>query len=342
VTLRELLGTDLPIVQAPMAGVQGAALAAAVTGAGGLGSIPAAQLGDDALRGEVQAFRAAVDGPVNLNFFCHAEPAPDPAREEAWLAALAPYDAELGIDRAGLPAGPGRRPFTAAAADLLEELRPPVVSFHFVLPEPALLARLKALSAVVLSTATTVDEARWLEAHGVDAVVAQGYEAGGHRGMFLARDPGSQLGTLALVRRVVDAVGVPVLAAGGIVDPQGVAAVVALGAAGAQVGTAYLRCPETATSAVHRAALAAGGETAVTNVITGAPARGIVNRAIRELGPLNPAAPAFPRAVAAMAPLRAAAEARGSGDFSPLWCGQNPRCPEIPAAELTQELGSAA
>jgi len=218
-----------------------------------------------------------------------------------------------------------------------------VVSFHFGLPSAELLAGVKSWGAKVLSSATTVEEARWLEARGVDAVIAQGVEAGGHRGMFLTEDLSTQAGTFALLPQVVRAVRLPVIAAGGIADAKGVAAALALGAAGVQVGTAYLLCPEATTSAVHRAALKsdAARHTALTNVFTGRPARGVVNRIMRELGPVSGAAPAFPLAGSAVAPLRAKAEGRGSGDFSPLWCGQNPSgCREIPAADLTRSLAA--
>lgn len=341
--LRELLGVELPIIQAPMAGVQGSALAIAVSNAGGLGSLPCAMLTTDALRKELQALRAGTSKPFNVNFFAHTPPVPDDAVERAWRERLAPYYREFGIDPATIPAGPGRLPFDAAAAEVLEELRPAVVSFHYGLPSPGLLARVKRTGAKVLSSATTVEEARWLEAHGADAIIAQGLEAGGHRGHFLSDDLTLQPGTFALLPQVVHAVKVPVIAAGGIADARGVAAALSLGAEAAQVGTAYMLCPEATTSPVHRAALKseAARHTAVTNVFTGRPARGIVNRAIRELGPLNPAAPAFPLATASLLPLRAKAEAAGSGDFSPLWCGQNPEgCREVGAAELTRDLAS--
>ncbi len=341
--LQTLLGTALPIVQAPMAGVQGSALAVAVSNAGGLGSLPCAMLSPDALRRELEALRAGTARPYNVNFFCHTPPTPDAAREAAWRDALAPYARELGVDLASVPAGAGRQPFSAEAADLLEAFRPPVVSFHFGLPEPALLARVKSWGAKVLSSATTVEEARWLEARGVDAVIAQGLEAGGHRGHFLSHDLTLQQGTFALLPQIVRAVRVPVIAAGGIASAAGVRAALALGAAGVQVGTAYLLCPEATTSAVHRAALAGDGarHTALTTLFTGRPARGIVNRLMRELGPLNPAAPAFPLATAAIAPLRAAAEKAGSGDFSPLWAGQNcSGCAHVPAAQLTRALAA--
>jgi nitronate monooxygenase len=186
-----------------------------------------------------------------------------------------------------------------------------------------------------------VDEARWLEAHGADAIIAQGLEAGGHRGHFLSDDLAAQLGTMALVPQVVSAVRVPVIATGGIADARGVAAAMALGASAVQVGTAYLLCPEATTSAVHRAALASADArvTDVTNLFSGRPARGIVNRLMRELGPMSPLAPAFPLAASAVAPLRARAERGGRGDFSPLWSGQNASgCRELPAGEVTRAL----
>ena len=279
----------------------------------------------------------------NVNFFCHVPPEQDALREAAWRATLGPYYTEFGIDPATIGAGPGRAPFNEAYADVLAEFRPPVVSFHFGLPAPALLARVRGWGAKVLASATTVAEARWLEAHGVDAVIAQGVEAGGHRGIFLSDDLTTQLGSFALLPQVVAAVRVPVIAAGGIADAAGVAAARALGATGVQVGTAYLLCPEATISALHRAALQspAAEHTALTNLFTGRPARGIVNRVMRELGPINAAVPAFPLATAAIAPLRAAAERAGSGDFSPLWSGQNPRgCREVPAAEITRALAA--
>jgi nitronate monooxygenase len=331
---------DVAVVQAPMSGVQGNALAIAVCLAGGLGSIPCAMLDADEVRAEVAALRAAVDRPFNLNFFCHTPPSPDVGREAAWRALLQPYYEEFGIDPTVVVDGPGRFPFDSEVAGLVEELRPPVVSFHFGLPAPELVARVRACGAKVLSSATTVAEARWLEANGADVVIAQGYEAGGHRGMFLSGDLSTQTGTFALVPQVVKAVSVPVLAAGGIADKEGVSAALSLGASGVQVGTAYLLCPEATTSAVARAALAseAATHTALTNVFTGRPARGIVNRAIRELGPISSVAPEFPGATNAIAPLRAAAEARGIDDFSPLWCGQFPGCANITAAQLTMGL----
>lgn len=341
--LRERLGIELPIIQAPMAGVQASALAVAATNAGALGSLPCAMLGLEALRDELTKLKANARGAVNVNFFCHTPPAPDDKREAAWRASLAPYYAEFGIDASGIPAGPGRAPFSHEAVDVLEPFAPAVLSFHFGLPAPELLERVRKWGAKVLASATTVEEARWLEARGADAIIAQGLEAGGHRGIFLSEDLSTQVGTFALLPQVVRQVKVPVIAAGGIADAQGVAAAMALGAAAVQVGTAYLLCPEATTSAVHRAALKgeAARHTAVTNVFTGRPARGIVNRLIRERGPISAAAPAFPLATSALAPLRAGAESTGSGDFSPLWSGQNASgCKEVPAAQLTRELAA--
>ncbi len=340
-TLQSLLGIELPIIQAPMAGVQASALAIAVSNAGGLGSLPCAMLTMEAMRKELEALRAGTSRPYNVNFFCHKPPQPSAEREKAWRAALAPYFREMAIDPEAIPVGPGRAPFNAEAAEILAEFKPAVVSFHFGLPSEELLARVRAFGARIMSSATTVEEARWLESQGVDAIIAQGAEAGGHRGMFLTEDLATQVGTLALVPQIARAVRVPVIAAGGIADAKSVAAAMALGAAGVQVGTAYLLCPEATTSAVHRAALKseAARHTALTNVFTGRPARGIVNRVIRELGPMSTAVPAFPLAAAAMAPLRAKAEARGNGDFSPLWAGENATgCREVPAAQLTREL----
>lgn len=343
--VRKVLGTALPIVQAPMAGSQGSALAIAVSNAGGLGSLPCAMLSPDQIRKELAAITAASTGPYNVNFFTHEEPTPEPAREEAWRTVLAPYFAEFGIEPGSIQAGPARRPFDHEAATVLEAFKPPVVSFHFGLPSDELVKRVKSWGSMILSSATTLGEARYLEAHGVDAIIAQGYEAGGHRGMFLSADLDTQVGTFALVQQIARGVRVPVIAAGGIADASGVKGALALGAAAAQVGTAYLFCPEATTNPLHRAALRteAAADTVVTNLFTGRPARGIVNRLIREIGPVNEAAPSFPLAATAIFALRAKAEPKGRDDFTSMWAGQNARhCREISAADLTRELGLGA
>jgi nitronate monooxygenase len=339
-TLQQLLGVQFPIIQAPMAGFQASELAIAVSNAGGLGSLPCALLNFDAMQTELTAIRARTDKPFNVNFFCHSPPEPDAQREAGWRALLQPYFEELGIVSSDAPA-PSRTPFSAAAADVLEPFKPAVVSFHFGLPAAGLLKRVKGWGSKVLASATTVAEALWLSRAGVDAIIAQGVEAGGHRGIFLSEDLTTQVGTFALLPQIVHAVGVPVIAAGGIADAGGIAAAMSLGASGVQLGTAYLLCPEATTHPVHRAALQSDGavHTALTNLFTGRPARGIMNRLMADLGPLNPAAPAFPLAGGALAALRKKAESLGRGDFSPLWAGQNASgCRSMPAAALTREL----
>jgi nitronate monooxygenase len=339
--LIELLGIEAPIVQAPMAGAMDADLVIAAAQAGALGSLPCAMLSPEKIREQVALVRAQLASPFNLNFFCHATHADDPKRAAAWRARVAPEYVALGLDPHAPLAPASRAPFDAAACTLVEELKPRVVSFHFGLPDKALLGRVKAAGCVVLASATTVKEAAWLETRGVDAIIAQGAEAGGHRGMFLTEDLAAQPGTIALVPQVVDAVRVPVIAAGGIADARGIVAAFALGAAGVQLGTVYLRCAEAKISAPYRAALAHAGDdsTVLTNVFTGRPARGIRNEAVDLLGPIAKDAPAFPHAATALAPLRAAAERAGSGGFSPLWAGQAVHLARaMPAAALTREL----
>jgi nitronate monooxygenase len=331
----DLAGIAEPIIQAPMAGANLAAMAVAVSQAGGLGSLPCGTLNPAAARRELDLIRQQTSAPINANFFCHPVPPADAARASRWQARLAPYYSEFGL-APDPSAAATRLPFDAAMCGLMCELRPRVISFHYGLPEPALLARLKAAVCVIQSSATTVEEARWLEAHGADAIIAQGLEAGGHRGTFLAHDLGQQVGTFALVPQVVDAVRLPVIAAGGIADARGIVAALALGASAVQIGTAYLLCPEAKISAPYRAALRAATDqsTVVTNVFSGRPARSLLNRLIREVGPLSAEAPPFPLAAAATQPLRCKAEALGSGAFSPLLAGQ--------AAALGREEGAAA
>lgn len=342
--LLDLLRIEHPIVQAPMAGPTTPELAIAVAEAGGLGSLATAMLNPEGVRNELGIFRQRTDRPVNLNFFCHTSPVPDAGREARWRERLTPYYAEFGIE-AGAGGGAGRTPFDETFCALVEELRPEVVSFHFGLPEPVLLERVKGAGAKIMSSATTVAEARWLAERGVDAIIAQGAEAGGHRGMFLTTDISAQPGTFALVPQIVDAVSVPVIAAGGIADARGIVAALALGAAGVQIGTAYLFAEEAKVSAPHRAALrnAAAESTAITNLFTGRPARGILNRFMREVGPISADAPAFPLAGGAVQPLRSAAEGAGSGEFSPLWSGQAAALArESGAGELTRDLAWTA
>jgi nitronate monooxygenase len=337
----DLLGIELPIIQAPMAGATTAAMVIAAIKGGALGSLPCAMLTLEQVRQEVLSIRQASQGPLNLNFFCHQPPAPDAAREAAWKQALEPYYLELGVDFNAPTPVSNRAPFDEAGCALIEELRPEVVSFHFGLPPKPLLDRVKATGAKVLSSATTVAEAIWLEQHGCDAIIAMGYEAGGHRGMFLSDDLNTQVGTLALVPQIADAVSVPVIAAGGIGDGRGLAAALMLGASAAQVGTAYLFTPEAKVSPSHHQALrtAKDSDTALTNLFTGRPARGIVNRVMRELGPINAKAPAFPLAGGALMPLRAKDEA----DFANLWSGQALGLGrDLSSAELTRRLAEQA
>lgn len=323
-TITSLLGITLPLIQAPMAGVQDEALAIAVAGAGGLGSMPCAMLDHARLTSALQAF-AALPLPINLNFFCHAMAEPEPQQVQRWQAALAPYYDEFGIAPPAPSTTGARRPLDAATVDLLEAYRPPVLSFHFGLPEASLLTRVKAWGATVISSATTVEEGRWLQDRGVDAVIAQGIEAGGHRGHFLSDDLALQPTTLELVSSLAKTLTVPVIAAGGVGDRADVQALLAAGASAVQAGTAYLLCPEATTSALHRTALQQPArDAALTNLFSGRPARGLVNRLMRELGPLSALAPDFPWASQALAPLRAAAEAQGRDDFSPLWSGSRP------------------
>ena len=343
--LIDLFKTEFPIVLAPMAGVMDADLVIAAAQGGALGSLPCAMLTTEKARQQVNIIRQRVSAPVSMNFFCHRAVETDAARDALWKQRLTPYYNELGLDPAAQFNATNRAPFDAAMCELVEELKPEIVSFHFGLPEAGLLKRVKAAGCIVISSATIVKEAIWLEEHGADAIIAQGAEAGGHRGMFLTENIAEQPGTFALVPQVADAVKVPVIAAGGIADGRGIAAAFALGAAGVQVGSAYLRCPESKVIAPARTALARARDdsTVITNVMTGRPARGIANRLMREVGPISPDAPAFPHAATGLAPLKAAAEKLGKVDFTTLWAGQSVRLGrEMPAAELTRALAGAA
>lgn len=340
-----MLGIQLPIIQAPMAGANGSEMTIAVCEAGGLGSLPCAVLAPEKIRDEIMVIKRGTKKPFNLNFFCHKPPSPNEEKDREWKALLAHYYDELGLNPVDATPSAIRAPFDATACSIIAEAKPAVVSFHFGLPSDELLARVRGAGCIIISTATTVAEARWLEEHGCNAIIAQGYEAGGHRGTFLAGDVARQAGTLALVPQIVDAVKVPVIAAGGIADGRGVAAAFALGAAAVQVGTAYLFTPEATISRLHRAALhrVADDGTILTNVLTGKPARSIVNRVIREVGPMTDKAPAFPKAAGPLAPLKAASEASRKGDFSNLWSGQAaPLVKDIGAGQLTRNLARDA
>ncbi len=343
--LIELCGIELPIVQAPMAGAIDWELVAEAAEAGALGSLPCAMLNAEQAREQIRRVRERTRMPINLNFFCHASPVLSNEREARWRDRLAPYYRELGIDPSAPIPSSNRTAFNDAMCEVVEEARPEVVSFHFGLPEERLVQRVKATGAHVMGAATTVAEARWLEERGCDAIIAQGAEAGGHRGIFLTEDVAGQPGTFALLPQVVDAVKLPVIAAGAVSDGRGIAGAFALGAAGVQIGSAYLKCPEARISAPHRKALqnARDDGTALTNLMTGRPARGFVNRVMREVGPISDVAPQFPLAAGALAPLRAKAEAQGSGDFSPMWAGQAAAlAPALPARELTRKLANDA
>jgi nitronate monooxygenase len=343
--LIDLFKIEHPIVQAPMAGAMDWELAAEAAEGGALGSLPCGMLTPEKIRDEVGKLRARTKKPINLNFFSHSSPALNNAREARWRERLAPYYRELGVDPAAAAPQASRAPFDAAALQAVLDTKPGVVSFHYALPDESLLAPLRGAGILIVGCATTVAEARWLEKRGIAAIVAQGFEAGGHRGMFLSGDIATQAGTFALVPQIVDAVKVPVIAAGGISDARGIAAAFALGAAGVQIGTAYLHCPESKISGPHRAALSMASDeaTVLTNVMSGRPARGFITRIVREIGPMSSEVPEFPLAAAAIAPLRAKAEAAGSGDFSPLWSGQAAALGfELPARELTKKLAAEA
>jgi len=334
----DLVGIEHPIVQAPMAGAGGVDLCVAAMEGGALGSLPCGMLSPEQVGEQVAAVRARSNRPFSLNFFCHRMPVD--ADDSAWRQLLDPYYAEFGVTPGN--GGAMRLPFDAAMAEAVETLRPPVVSFHFGLPEETLLRRVKDTGAVVIGNATTVEEARWLEQRGADAIIAQGFEAGGHTGRFLGSDPAEALGLFALLPQVADAVSVPVIAAGGIADGRGIAAAFILGASAAQLGTAYLHTPEAKISESHRAGLR-DGPTVFTNLMTGGLARGLHGRLVDDLGPIRAEAPPYPLASAALAPIRSAVEAKGEYGFGPMWAGQAaPMGQALPASELTRKLAADA
>ena len=341
----KLLSIETPIIQAPMAGANSLDMALAVSAAGGMGSIACAPLDTGALRDMLRAAREQTDKPININFFTHTAPSDSEERDRNWIESLSGYYRELDLETPQSLSTGSIQPFDSARCSIIEEFAPPVVSFHFGLPDPELVARIKAVGSKIISSATTVEEARWLADHGCDAIVAQGYEAGGHRGMFLVDDINTQIGTISLVPQVVDAVDVPVIAAGGIADGRGIAAAMALGASGVQLGTAFLFTREATINTVYRHSLDAAADhgTALSNVFSGRPTRVLVNRMMQELGPVSSHSPVFPKGFSAMSPLRIAAEKQGSRDFSAQYSGQSaPLGKKSSAYVLTKDLASDA
>ncbi|HWU00427.1 MAG TPA: nitronate monooxygenase [Terriglobales bacterium] len=340
----DLFGIELPIIQAPMAGASTAQMAIEVAEAGGLGSLPCALMAPDQARQAIEIIRQATSKPLNLNFFCHTPPKLDEAEIDLWKKKLTPYYIENGIDPAAPVPVSNRAPFDDAYCALVETFKPEVVSFHFGLPAKPLFDRVRATGAKIIASATTVAEARWLEERGVDAIIAMGTEAGGHQGNFLS-ESASEIGLFALLPQIADAVKVPVIAAGGIGDGRGIAAAFILGASAVQIGTAYLFSPEAKVQPYHLQALkmAQAEDTALTNLFTGRPARGISNRIMREIGPMSDVAPTFPLAGGALMPLRAKSEPAGHGDFSNMWSGQAARLAKhLPSGELTKHLAQEA
>lgn len=343
--LLDLLRLEIPIIQAPMAGSDSIALARNVSSTGALGSLACALLSADGVREAARDLRRGSNRPFNLNFFCHTVAVPEDAARERWKSILKPHYERMGLNIDAVAETRLRLPFNEEMCEVVEEVRPEVVSFHFGLPAPDLVERVKMRGIRILSSATSVAEAKWLEERGCDAVIVQGMEAGGHRAMFLETNVASQVGLFALLPQVADAVSIPVIAAGGIADGRGIAAAFALGACGVQLGTAYLFCPESKVSPLYRRALQETGDTGtvVTNLFSGRPARGIVNRFLRESGPMCEAALAFPHAATMVAPLRAASEKSGSPDYMQMWAGQAAGLVHaLPADEFTRKLAADA
>ena len=344
--LFERLGIQLPIVQAPMAGTSTPVLAAAVCNAGALGSIAVGAVDAAGAERMIAPLRSLTPGPFNVNVFCHQPARIDRARERAWLEALAPIFREFGAEPP-MQIGEIYTSFVVdrAMQELLLDARPAVVSFHFGLPAAETIARLKSVGTLLLSSATNLEEAEAAVAAGVDAIVAQGYEAGGHRGVFDPAKPDSQLGVAALTRLLVRRLNVPVIAAGGIMDGAGIAAMLALGAEAAQLGTAFIACPESSADAYHRDALLGPGASAtqMTALISGRPARCLPNAftALAEGALKSLSSPDYPIAYDAGKALAAAARAQGQGGFGAQWAGQGaPLARALPAGALVQTLAA--
>ncbi len=343
-SLVQSLGLTVPLVQAPMAGTSTPALAAAVSNAGALGSLGIAALNADQARAVILDTRARTDRPFNVNVFCHQPALRDDAREAAWLRHLAPLFTGLGGEvPSTLREGYTSYPNDEATQRMLLETRPAVVSFHFGLPAHEWIAALRDAGIVTIATATNLQEAQAIEAAGVDAIVAQGIEAGGHRGVFDVDAPDEQLSTLVLTRLLVTHTSLPIIAAGGIMDGRGVRAALAAGAVAAQLGTAFVTCPESAASEAYRANLVSdrATRTLVTRAISGRPARGLVNRFIEwcEM-PGSPVSPSYPLPFDAAKQLFALAAASEAGrEFAAHWAGQGaPLVRPMPAADLVRLL----
>lgn len=338
--LMDLMGIDVPIIQAPMAGSTTPELAAAVANAGGLGSLGCAFMTPERTGEEIARTMMATNRSINVNFFVHERAKDDEAKNARMAGLIQPYLEEFGIEEAP-PYTETNFPFDEDMLDVMLELRPRVVSFHFGLPGQQMVQALKEAGIVILSSATTVKEARILEEGGCDAIIAQGWEAGGHRGTFASTWDAARVGTFALVPQIVDAVSVPVIAAGGIADGRGIAAAFALGASGVQPGTAFLTTEEAATTAVHRKALLEADEedTRLTRAFSGRPARGISNRYIEEMAPHDEKLPDFPILNTVTGPLRKASTQAGSGDFVALWSGQAVSLNRtMPAKDLIEKM----
>ncbi|MBV8506633.1 MAG: nitronate monooxygenase [Alphaproteobacteria bacterium] len=334
----ELLGITHPVIQAPMAGFASPALAAAVCNTGALGSIGCAGIPLATVREQITALRQATNRPYNLNFFVHSRPRLDPDGSARMRTTLASYFNEFGLGPVPEPKEPFP-PFDEERLDLILELRPRVVSFHFGLPDATAVRRVKEAGCIILSSATTVAEARSLEANGADVIIAQGFEAGGHRGSFSGSPGAGNIGTMALVPQIADAVRLPVIAAGGIADGRGLAAAFALGASGVQLGTAFLGCPEATVSPLHRARLrsAADDGTELTRAFTGRPARALRNRYVTEMANSEPLE--FPLQGSLVRPLWELPSEEARASFMPFWAGQGaPLIREIPASQLIDKL----
>ncbi|WP_294308420.1 nitronate monooxygenase family protein [uncultured Sphingomonas sp.] len=341
---RDRLTLDVPILQAPMAGVSTPAMAAAVNAGGGLGGIALGAGDADAAARMIAETRERTERPFNVNLFVHAPPIPDPVREAAWCEALRPAFAAFDAE----PPDTLRTIYRSFAQDdamlaLLVEAKPAVVSFHFGLPDGPRIAALKQAGCLLLASVTSLAEAQAAERAGIDMLVAQGYEAGGHRGVFDPHAADDRLGTLALTRLLAMRTRVPVIAAGGIMDGAGVAAALALGAVAAQLGTAFIACPESAADAAYRAALMGAGaaHTVMTRAISGRPARCLPNRLTLLGETLTAAVPDYPIAYDAGKALNAAAKAQGEGGYGAQWAGQGaPLARALPAADLVRAIAA--